>query len=1032
MADEQPFYNLRLMEGGGGGKKRNRRGKKKRRRARRMVAASTADKKAQAARSRKYGISVKKSGNVTKPAAYKSVAEGSFADPVNFRYPLSPKSRAVNAITRFNNSANRTKGGYSSAEWAKLGKRIAAANSGKVYRNGKVVDARKAEARVKMADGEESLDDFNQRVRDAFRDKFRRGKDDWDTYVKDVYPNHVVASIDDGIYAISFEEGEEGDLSFDNDRTQWIKVEKRYLPISEALRLMLAKKPDEAPEDRGKEWEITVIGPESAEDVIVEDKLTYVRSRNGRLYSAEALKKSVPLFEGVKVYDNHLTDEEFKQKQGMRSVASEWVGVIVKPFWDKAANAVKGTLKIVDATLRKKLVEAHDAGVLDTIGLSIDALGDGATRAIQALGGEQMQVVEKITKALSVDVVADPAAGGRLARLIAAQNITKEVLDMDPKELLELLKEQLTEALKPVTERIAAIESALEEDAEEINATEAAVALAEEHKIDLQEIEGTGEDGQITEADVQRVIDAEPGDKPGEGEEDDADDGDDKGEEVPEAVEKAVAEAKAATAKAEKAAEKAEKREKIMAQRQADSDLAEALSTSGLPQPTRELIAEQFKGTLFEGEKLNESIEGHRKALAALSETGQVRIPEGHSISVSPLTPWDQFEMSLLRLLTGNTRFGEVMAKAFENKGKSKDEIDPYAPQRFSEAIGRYVDAGAPAIPKPVRLSEWFYDLMGGVDAAVDGVMQNERLLEAAVTTGSVTSIVKNALNLMVAADYSVRHRWWEPIVRQEDVDTLDDSTLVRVYGIVGLNVMSEGDAYLETFLRDKINILRSIPNRLANAWYNEISGLVANVFTVNTATGPDLADTGALFNATAVTTAGGHANLLTTALSYSEYITVRTAMRKQTDQVLGAGKRLAIAPRYLLVPVDLESTAEQIRSSELVPTQTGGGELTTPGTEFQTRNILQGAFETIVVPEWTDTDDWAAVADPAMFPAIYLIWLRGRRTPELFSAQDERSGAMFTNDELRYKVRMFGARFSATFDCAPVGDFRPLHKSNV
>ena len=98
----------------------------------------------------------------------------------------------------------------------------------------------------------------------------------------------------------------------------------------------------------------------------------------------------------------------------------------------------------------------------------------------------------------------------------------------------------------------------------------------------------------------------------------------------------------------------------------------------------------------------------------------------------------------------------------------------------------------------------------------------------------------------------------------------------------------------------------------------------------------------------------------------------------------------------------------------------------------MQTRSFLQGTFEPVVVPHWTDADNWAAIADPAMFPAIWLIWLRGRRTPELFSADDERAGAMFTNDTLRYKARMFGARFSSTYDTAPVGDFRPLHKSNV
>jgi len=38
----------------------------------------------------------------------------------------------------------------------------------------------------------------------------------------------------------------------------------------------------------------------------------------------------------------------------------------------------------------------------------------------------------------------------------------------------------------------------------------------------------------------------------------------------------------------------------------------------------------------------------------------------------------------------------------------------------------------------------------------------------------------------------------------------------------------------------------------------------------------------------------------------------------------------------------------------------------------------------------------------------------------------------MFTNDELRFKVRQFGFRYSATYDCAPVADFRPLYKANV
>ncbi len=83
-------------------------------------------------------------------------------------------------------------------------------------------------------------------------------------------------------------------------------------------------------------------------------------------------------------------------------------------------------------------------------------------------------------------------------------------------------------------------------------------------------------------------------------------------------------------------------------------------------------------------------------------------------------------------------------------------------------------------------------------------------------------------------------------------------------------------------------------------------------------------------------------------------------------------------------------------------------------------------------VPVWTDATDWALVAKPGGVSPIKLIWLRGKRTPELFDAVDEKSGAMLSNDALRYKVRQFGFEFSSTYRVAAVADWRPMHKSNV
>lgn len=952
----------------------------------------SAEKKAQKAREKKYGIGIKAGGAVTKPAQYADVSDDMFADPVNYRYPLSPPARAVNAITRFNDSANKSAGGYSDAEWAKMGQRIAKATQGKVLKDGQVVD-RKKEAKVKG-----SLDEYIGMVRDAFEGQFARmpnGDHRGGCWVTDTYEDHVIARFDEEYYSIPYTIAD-GQVSF-AERLNWTKVERetKYVPVTEGVRILAAKKGKDGEDPQGREWEVVIIGPEVDSDLVTEGEITYVKSKNGRLYKASALEESVPLWDGVKVYDNHLTDAQMEATQGMRSVVHEWVGVIVQPAWDATKKMVTGVLKVVDDTLRTKLLNAAEAGVLDKIGLSIDALGEGKEATV---AGNATSVVEKISQALSVDVVADPAAGGRLARMIAGMNPLgdpqrqptpgatggNEDIEMDPEELKKLIAEAVSAAMGPVNERFEAIEGRLPAD--------------------------PGQSASGAEAEPTPESTPEPA-------------------KLPEAVEKAIAEANRQIAALE--------------EKQRISECAHVLGTklqeSGLPESYREIIAKQYRGKVFKGEDLDASIKEHREALTKLSESGKVILPDGGRINQSPVTEWDRYELTFLRLVAGATKFNDLVTK--EN-----------AQYHGFGSLQRFVEAGRPALPRVRRLSEWYYQFTEDYDGL--GIMRNPRFLEAQGNTTNLASITKNTVNLLLAADYSVREQWWAPIVQNEDVDTIDDSTLVRVYGLSNLTAISEGDSYpemlwqddeetstyakrggyigvtLETFLRDKINKIRSLPVKLSNSYYNTIGGLVSGAFTTNTATGPVLADTGALFNSTAVTTAGGHANLGTSALTYATFVAARTAMMKQTDQPLGAGRALAMAnkPKFLLVPVDLLATAEQIRNSELVPSQSAA----TTGMELQTVNSVKGQFEIVVVPDWSDTNNWAAMADPTVMPAIWLIWLNGRRTPEIFSAEDERAGAMFTNDEIRFKVRQFGFRFSSTYDCAPVSDFRPLYKANV
>ncbi len=134
-------------------------------------------------------------------------------------------------------------------------------------------------------------------------------------------------------------------------------------------------------------------------------------------------------------------------------------------------------------------------------------------------------------------------------------------------------------------------------------------------------------------------------------------------------------------------------------------------------------------------------------------------------------------------------------------------------------------------------------------------------------------------------------------------------------------------------------------------------------------------------------------------------------------SSALGTGKKMAIEPKYCLVPRALKAQAEALFIPRWGPVNMG---VTPPSAGSQT---YPGYVEPITVPEWTDATDWAAVADPRIMPGV-MVGERFGLVPQVFVAGSDQDPAMFANDEQRIKVRHFIA--------VGVADFRPLHKSNV
>lgn len=443
---------------------------------------------------------------------------------------------------------------------------------------------------------------------------------------------------------------------------------------------------------------------------------------------------------------------------------------------------------------------------------------------------------------------------------------------------------------------------------------------------------------------------------------------------------------------------------------QAGFVLKSALDASRLPAVTQERIRKQYTGKTFDPAQLQETIDDARAEISAIQ--GGMTV-QGPGRTGSFITGLDEFKAALDDL------FGAPREPGME--GKKVHRL-----RGIQEAY-----------------------LLGTGDIDFYGNFDPTHALQAMLgTTATFPGIVKDSLNKILVNKWSeygkTDYGWWKNIVTEEHFTNLNEVDWVQTGTIGSLPVVAEQGEYtelpigdnvetsawykyggyigltLEAILRDDIRAFKRMPDEAALGGMRNISEQVAAIFTQASGAGPTLADTGALFNATAVTTAGGHANLLTTALGtdYTAWKAVSNAMYKQAMLIknaagyYGTGKRQGIRPKYCLVPADLWDQACDL--------------FVTRQNSLDNKNVENRYFGSVYpvgVPEWTDATDWAAVIDPKLVPGVMIGEIFGLM-PQIFVAGNEMNGAMFANDESRIKVRQFLV--------VGVCDFRPLHKSNV
>jgi hypothetical protein len=210
-----------------------------------------------------------------------------------------------------------------------------------------------------------------------------------------------------------------------------------------------------------------------------------------------------------------------------------------------------------------------------------------------------------------------------------------------------------------------------------------------------------------------------------------------------------------------------------------------------------------------------------------------------------------------------------------------------------------------------------------------------------------------------------------------------------------------------------KIDELQAIAKALTIASIRTRSAYIAAIFTTASGTGPTLAqDSTVLFHA------NHGSNVQTMSFSISAWAAARLECAKMAE--LNSSKRSVLWPKYCLVPVDLYDTA-------LIAFGYGSGPGGYPGTPNNDTHIyaVDRPGDTrpvpVCVPDWTDTNDWAYIVDPRIFPVICMAYAdnpggTSHPAPQLYSVTDPNSGLMFTNDTLPIKVRDYFAYGVATW----------------
>lgn len=256
-------------------------------------------------------------------------------------------------------------------------------------------------------------------------------------------------------------------------------------------------------------------------------------------------------------------------------------------------------------------------------------------------------------------------------------------------------------------------------------------------------------------------------------------------------------------------------------------------------------------------------------------------------------------------------------------------------------------------------------------------------------TTSDFPIVLDDAGNRIVLSAYQAAETPLKRIARQTNIPDFRDAVAIRTGGLPTLKKVTEageikhvsipesGEKFrLDTFasifgltrqvlINDRFGVLGDFARNAGIAAANTERELLLSILLAGGGAGPVMSDGQTLFHAS-------HGNLAAAgaAPDVDELSAARLAMRTQTG--LDGSTLINVAPKFLLVAADLETTAEKLLAELAAVT-------------VDSQNPFAGKL-TLLVEPGLEEGSWYVAADPAQVPSLAYGYLTSAPGPQLAS----------------------------------------------